>query len=317
MVAGPVAVLAYIVCALVWSTTWYAIRESIAPGGYPTLAAAALRFSVASAVLVPLVVAGWGRPGPRGRRQLLGLAVAGVLNTAGYSLVYAAEETLPGGLVAVLFGTMPFVTGALAALTRTERLTRATVVGALVGLAGVAVISWDRLEVSADQAKGVALVLGAVAAASAYTVLLKRTAGDAHPLATAAVFLPTTAVCLWLLAAAVERRPLPWPPPLRPTAFTVYLAIVGSIVAFASYFYLVRRVRLTTLTTLVFVEPVLALVIDAYLEKRVRLVPRTYLGALLTLSGVVVTAFAGRRGSGRPARPRAGAGGTAAAERRT
>src|SRR5262249_15527850 len=52
---------AYLLCALVWGTTWFAIRVSIAPGGYPTYEAAALRFSVAVAVIAPFVLSGLAR----------------------------------------------------------------------------------------------------------------------------------------------------------------------------------------------------------------------------------------------------------------
>lgn len=279
--------VAYVACAVVWGTTWFAIRGSIGPGGFPTMAGAALRFTLAAAVVGPLLLTRWVNPRP-GRRELLWILAAGVLNAAGYLLVYRAEEDIPGGLASVIYGTMPLMTGLIAAATRTERLTRETLLGALLGLAGLTIIGWDRMEVSPDQALGVVLVLASVACASTYTVLLKRAVGDLHPLAFTAAFLPATGVALWAITGSLERQPLPWPPPLVPSLYTLYLAVFGSIVAFAAYFYLVRRVRLTTLTTLTFVEPLLALVIDAAFEERVTLVPRTYVGAAVTLAGVLV-----------------------------
>src|SRR5215510_16077874 len=56
--------VAYLACALIWGTTWYAIRVSIAPGAYPTLAALALRFAIAAVILLPF--AARARPWPRG-----------------------------------------------------------------------------------------------------------------------------------------------------------------------------------------------------------------------------------------------------------
>src|SRR5215813_12616002 len=49
--ARGLTALAYLGCALIWSTTWFAIRVCIEPGGYPTLAGAAIRFVVAVTVL--------------------------------------------------------------------------------------------------------------------------------------------------------------------------------------------------------------------------------------------------------------------------
>src|SRR5688572_5006386 len=76
-----VVVLCYLVCAAVWSTTWFAIRVCIRAGdGYATFPAAALRFTIAAAILGAVVALGLGRPLPRGRRQIAWLVAAGVSN---------------------------------------------------------------------------------------------------------------------------------------------------------------------------------------------------------------------------------------------
>ena len=295
------AVVAYLACALVWSTTWYAIRVCIGPGGYPTYGSAALRFTLAAAMLAIATLAGWGRP-LASRRQARWVAVAGLLNAAGYALVYRAEQDLSGGLAAVLYGVMPLITAVLATITRTERARPSTVAGALVGLAGIAVIFWDRLGVSSGQGLGVVLVLLSVTAASSYSVILKRKAADLHPVASTAIFFPVTAAALWLLALALERQAPPWPPPFAPTMALVYLAVFGSVITFAAYFYLVSHVRLATVATLVLVEPVLALVVDALFEHRVRLDPLAYVGAGITVGGVLTTVvFGAGRGPAQPA----------------
>lgn len=289
------AVIAYVVCALVWGTTWYAIRVCIGPGGYPPFLSAALRFTVAAAILGVVMAVGLGKPRPT-RHAVAWLAVAGLLNATGYALVYRAEQDIAGGVAAVLYGTMPLITAAIAGVTGTERLRASAVAGALVGLAGIALIFWDRMSVSAGQALGVLLVLGSVACASTFSVILKRHASASSVFANTAVFFPTTAAALWGLAVAVERQPLPLPLPIAPTAALLYLAVLGSVVTFSAYFYLVRHVRLATLTTLVLVEPVVALFVDALFERRAQASPLTYVGAAVTLSGIVVTILFGQPG---------------------
>lgn len=288
--------IAYLVCALVWGTTWFAIRVNIAPGGYPPLLGAALRFTIAGAVLLAVLAIGWARPVPRGRRALAWLVLAGLGNAASYALIYTAETRIPGGLTAVLFGTSPLVMAVLATITRSERVSPASLGGAILALLGIAVVFWDRLAVSPAQAAAVAMVLGGVFLSASYTILLKRQAAGQHPLATTAVFLAVTSLPLWTLAMTLERRPAPWPPPFAPTAALLYLALIGSVLAFACYFYLVRRVRLMTVTTLVFVQPVIALAVDAVWEHGVALVPRTYAGAAITMVGVAGTVLARARG---------------------
>src|SRR4029079_12596329 len=129
---GPVpraVVAVYLGCALIWGTTWYAIRVSIA--AYPTLIAVALRFAIAAAILLPL--AARIRPWPRARTWG-GLAVAGALDATAYLLVYLGEERVPGAVAAVLYGTQPLILALLLTATRIERLTQRHMIGAVVSL---------------------------------------------------------------------------------------------------------------------------------------------------------------------------------------
>jgi drug/metabolite transporter (DMT)-like permease len=286
--AGLLAV-AYIACALIWSTTWFVIRVCIGPGGYPTFAAAALRFAVATAVLAALAGLGLAGRGPRSWGQRAWVGAAGVACGVGYGLVYSAETRISGGLAAVIFSTFPLMTAVVTTLTRTERPTPAAVVGSAIGVLGIWIIYRDRMNTSADQAIGVGLVFGAVVVTSIYTLWLKRHTRDTDPLATNGYFLGAAAVALALFALVHERQAPPWPPPLRPTLALLYLGVVGSVIVFAVYFYLLKRMTLMAASTLVFIEPVLALLIDALWEHEIRLAPATYLGAAVTLVGVAVS----------------------------
>ena len=277
--------LAYLVCAFVWGTTWRGIRVCIGPDGYPTISAAALRFALAAILLAPLAF----RTGPWPRRaQWPWLVVAGVLDAAGYALVYLGEERVPGGLAAVLFGTQPLILALLLTATRMESVGWGDLAGALVSIAGVGVIFADRLDVSSTQALGVALVLGSVLASTMYTMVMKRHGENVHAFVSTWIFIAVTAVCL-CLAAAVRGFPIPWPPPVAPTLALVYLAVFGSVVAFATYFWLLSQVSLMTMSTLSFVLPIVALVVDALFEKDVRLDARAYLGIGVPLSGLAVS----------------------------
>ncbi len=295
IVRGLAVVVSYAVCAAVWGTTWFAIRASIGPGGYPTFASAAIRFSLAGALLGLAWLAGLARPGPKSRRAALALGAAGVLNGAQYSLIYAAEERISGGLAAVVFGTFPLWTALIAMVTGTERVSAARVAGSLVSLGGIALVFGDRLDVSAGQAGAVGLVLLGVIVSAASSVLVKREAADVNPLATAFIYVAVTAVVTWTAGATAGELAIPWPPPATPTLAVVYLAVFGSVIAFASYFFLLRRVTLMTITTLVFIQPVIALSVDAIWEQQIRLTARSYAGAGITLAGVMISLIAAAR----------------------
>ena len=129
-------VAAYLACALIWGTTWLAIRKSL--DAYPTFTALALRFAIAAVILLPL--AARARPWPRGRVWAW-LVLAGVLDAAGYLLVYLGEERVPGGVAAVVYGTQPLILALLLTAVRIEHLTRRHLVGAVISIAGVIVLA--------------------------------------------------------------------------------------------------------------------------------------------------------------------------------
>jgi drug/metabolite transporter (DMT)-like permease len=291
-----VVVLCYLTCALVWSTTWFAIRVCIRAGdGYPTFPSAALRFTIAAAILGALLALGLGRPGPRGRRQIGWLVAAGVSNAIGYMMIYRAEEVLPGGVVAVVFGTYPLFTALVAAATGTEKIAAGDVGAALLSLVGMTILFWDRLGVSAEQAAGIGFVLVGVAGSVGSNIIFKREAKGVSPFSSTALFLAVGAACIWLVALAGGDARLPWPPPPEPTAALLYLAVLGSVVTFVCYFYMLQRVTLMTASSLVLLQPVIALLVDAVWERDVRLEPRSYLGVAVTLGGVALNLGLKRR----------------------
>jgi drug/metabolite transporter (DMT)-like permease len=282
-VSAPV-VFAYLACAFIWGTTWYAIRVSIADGGYPTLASLALRFVIAFVVLLPigLRAGGW----PRNRKAWAYLVLAGLLDAAAYTLVYFGEEDISGGLAAVVYGTQPLILALLLQVFRIEHLSRRHLVGAVISIVGVAVLFLDRLDVSTAQAVGILLVLGSVLLATGYSMVMKRqTTGGV--IATT-VFIGVTAGALGIVAL-IARESMPWPPPVAPTIALLYLALVGTVAAFLLYFFLLARTNLVVTSTLVFVFPLVALATDALFEREVALGGRAYLGVAITLAGLAVT----------------------------
>jgi drug/metabolite transporter (DMT)-like permease len=282
----PDALLAYVVCVSIWGTTFFAIRVCIGPGGYATYQAAALRFVLAASILASIAATRWARPGPSSRKQVLWICGAGFLNFANYALVYTAEETITGGLACVLYGTLPLFTALIAGALGLEKIKRSAVAGSLLSLLGIGIIFWEQLGVSSDQVFGITCALGAVTMGALIGVTLKRYAGGVHPFAQNAWFLGATALPMAALAL-IEHRPIPWPPPAAPTVALLYLAIAGSVIAFASFLYLIQRVTLMTSSTVVLVQPLIALLVDALWEAQ-PVGGSIYAGAAFIIGGIAL-----------------------------
>jgi drug/metabolite transporter (DMT)-like permease len=116
---------------------------------------------------------------------------------------------------------------------------------------------------------------------------MKRHAEGVHPVVATTIFLTVTAIVLG--GVVLVRGPAPLAvPALKPTLAVLYLAIFGSVIAFATYFWLLARLSLVAMSTLVFVFPLVSLAADAVWEHQVRLGARAYVGIAITLAGLAV-----------------------------
>ena len=272
--------LAYAACVAIWGTTWLAIKFSLR--GLPPLAGAGTRFILAGLVLYALGAA--MRVDYRRNAPPLHLVAVLAITMFGinYALTYVAETHLASGLVAVLFGTMPFFIFAFAHAMIGERAARATVAGAAVAFAGVALIS-----LVGDVRGDLPYVLAALAAAacSGYaTVYLKRHA-VAEPFATLPPAMLAAGIGVGAFGFATER--VDWHSALQPAplAALAYLAVCGSAVAFYLNHWLLKRIDSGTMGLSALMIPVIAVAVGALFGGEV-FGPRDVAGALLVVGGV-------------------------------
>ncbi|MBI5331349.1 MAG: DMT family transporter [Betaproteobacteria bacterium] len=255
---------AYLTVILIWSTTPLAIQWSAQGIGFA--------FAVASRMVIGLIVAGvviaiWrvGLPlHPRARRSYL---IGGVGLFVAMTLTYWGAQFIHSGLVSVLFGLSPLVTGLLALLwLEEESLTSGKVAGMFLGLAGLTVIFGDSHETGGAHAvAGVAALLTAVLVYSATLVWLKRIGDDSPPLATTAgtlaVSLPLFGLVWWMSDGV-----LPAHAPTRAVAAIVYLGVFGSVLGFALYYYVIKHMEAGRVSLITLVTPVLALILGSLLN---------------------------------------------------
>ncbi|HXY42280.1 MAG TPA: EamA family transporter [Vicinamibacteria bacterium] len=300
-VAGKV-LAAFLVLTVVWGTTWAVIRVGLA--GIPPFTGVALRFAIAGTLLLGL--ARYQRiPLGKSRRERALWVVNGILSFClSYSVVYWCEQYLPSGLTSVLFATNPLMVAGLAHLALPgERLSRSGLAGLLLGLAGVAVIFSDDLRLlGGEQVRtAAAVMLISPAAAALSSVAIKRWGSGIHPVSLSAVPMLFCAAVMTPIALVVERR-LPVVLDARSVAALLYLAGLGSALAFTIYYWLLARVSATRTSLISYLIPIVAVAIGAAVFAE-PLRPRLITGSALVLAGVVlVTALRLPRAPQRPAR---------------
>lgn len=277
--------LAYLAVILIWSTTPLAIQWSALGAGFAFSLMARMLIGVALALAL-LAVWRIGLPLHRRARQSY---LAGGLGTFGAMLcTYWGAQYIHSGLVSVMFGLSPLVTGVMAALWLDEPALRPSrLAGMGLGILGLALIFVTNHEVAGPQAVwGTAALLLAVVIYSASLVGVKRIADDSPPLATTAgtllVAVPFFVLAWWLAEGRI-------PPTLEPRAGAaiMYLGVFGSVLGFALYYYVIKHMEAGKVALITLVTPVLALLLGHLLNGE-EVEPRVWLGAAAISLGLTL-----------------------------
>ena len=259
--AGPgpltVAIAVSILCAI-WGSTWFVIQAGLRD--LPVLSSAAARFTLAAVVFTLLAPRLHRREGGERPPRWLALGM-GTLNFGiSYGIVYTAETVIPSGLTSVLWAVFPMMTAALAHVWLPgERLRGRQWLGFGVGLGGVAVLfATDLRSIGPEAVAAGALLLLSPLSSAAGQVLVKR-----HGRRVSASLLNRDgmivgAAALWLVALPLERQSTAVLS-AQALAGLGYLAIVGTVVSFGIYYWLLRYVAASRLSLIAYVTPALAL----------------------------------------------------------
>jgi drug/metabolite transporter (DMT)-like permease len=286
--------LVWLVLCGIWGSTWLFIKIGLAD--LPPLTFAGIRFVIASLILTLLVLARRARF-PRTRRDWTLIAISGVLSfTLNYGLIFWGEQHVSSGLAAVLQSTIPAFGLLIAHLyLPQERMTTAKVFGVLLGVLGVAVIFSNQLIIAGKMALlgGVAIVASAFFAAYA-NVLVKAFGGHMDPQVLAAGQMVCGFVPLLAVGIPTEGNPFHFHWTTMAVISLLYLVIVGSVIAFALYYWLVRHMDVTKSMLIALVTPVVAVVLGIIVLHE-KLNWRLLAGAACIISGIALIVLRRRR----------------------
>ena len=276
---------AYLSVILIWSTTPLAIKWSAAGSGFAFAVMARMGIGASlGAILVALLHGGL----PLHRRARASYLAAGLGMFGAMLCTYWGAQYVNSGLVSVLFGLAPLVTGVFAVLWLGEpALQPSKVAGMVLGLAGLAVISAGGTELGGVHARaGISALLVAVVIYSASLVWVKRIADDSPPLATSTGSL-LVALPLFVTAWAMADGHLPHAVPVRAGIAIVYLGVFGSVVSFTLYYYIIRHLEAGRVVLVTLVTPVLALMLGNVANGE-PITARVLLGAACITTGLAM-----------------------------
>lgn len=277
--------LVYLMLCLIWGMTWLVIKLGLEDA--PPLWSAALRFILAAGLLYIINYFTKHRY-PQGWRKKWLAAWPGIFTFFGsYALTYMGENHISSALAAILFAVFPFFVMALMPLMiRSERVDARSLVGSLIGFVGVVVIFAEPVEMGSGVLIGMIFMILSPVCSAIGSVAVKAYLHDEPVFPMITLQMTLGAILLTVAALIFE--------PFSDFKFTtmsvgavVVLAVFGSIITFGGYYWLMKRVRLVTMSLVALITPVVAMFAGyIFLDEKLTLI--NYLGAALVLGGVAI-----------------------------
>jgi drug/metabolite transporter (DMT)-like permease len=286
---------------VVWGSTYFGIK--IAVETIPPLLAAGSRFLVAALLLAAILA--WRRTSLRVTRRELGASafVGALLLGLGVGLVHVAETRIDSSVAAMIAGTVPLQIIVLRLISG-ESPARATRLSTLTGLFGLVLVVAPGLG-AGSTALGLAVMVSATMCWTLGSFLSNRVPVPRDPFVASVYEMGFGGAFLMLGAAAfgeygelgsgtfAARSVLAW----------AYLVVMGSLVGFTAYAWLLRVAPISLVVTHQYVNPLVAIALGvAFLGERPS--PWSLAGAGLVIGAVYVAIraeFPRRATAARPA----------------
>jgi drug/metabolite transporter (DMT)-like permease len=288
-----------LVLYFVWGSTYLAI--AVAVDSIPPFLMAAVRFGSAGAILFL-----WSRfrggPSfalPTRREWRDSFVVGALLLGGGMGMVAYSEQTVPSGIAALMIAMLPVWIAIFGRLWFGERLPRLATFGIVLGFAGILVLVGPTALGQADALEPIALgalLLSQLCWSNGSLFASHRATLPRDPLTATAAQMVSGGLVLTVLGtltgefgrldvAAITSESI---------AALLYLTIVGSLIAFTTFGWLLRKAPLPLVTTYAFVNPVVAVILGALVLQE-PITPRTVVaGAIIVVAVAVIVTARGR-----------------------
>lgn len=290
-------ILPFIVFTAIWGSTWTVIRGQL--GVVPPEWSVAYRFVIA-AVAMGIVAAARGESLRVGRKGVLAAIFLGFTQfCVNFDAVYLAERHITSGVVATVFALLLIPSSLLAWAFFGIRPTARFAWSSAIAVAGIVLLFLHELQghgaSTTEVASGIALTLVGMLGASTANVMQARPEIRRFPLlALLAWSMAAGAVIDGIIAFVTagppvfDDRPIYW-------AGLLYLALAASVLTFALYYPVIRKIGPGKTAYSSVIVPIIAMGLSTWLEGY-RWTPLSIAGAILALGGM-----AGALSRGRPA----------------
>jgi drug/metabolite transporter (DMT)-like permease len=300
---GPIW-LGLLVLYIVWGSTYLGI--AVAVETIPPFLMASARFLLAGSVLFAWSMLRSGRTfvPPTRREWRDSLIVGGLLLGGGMGMVSFGEQTIPSGIAALVIALMPVWVAVLGRTFLGERLPGLAIVGIVVGFAGVGILVGPTAlgeQGSLDPIGLAAIMLSPIFWSSGSLYASHRATLPRQPLVATGAQMLAGGVVLAVMGAVNGEYGKVDPAIISTESIVAfaYLTVIGSLLAFTVFGWLLRVAPLPLIATYAYVNPVVAVILGAIVLHE-PIEPRTLLAGAVIVGAVALIVTA----RGRMAAPR-------------
>ncbi|MEP7054631.1 MAG: EamA family transporter [Actinomycetota bacterium] len=252
---------------VIWGSTYLAIKFAVAPKHgtpLPPMLMPAIRFGVAGVLLLAYAVrrpAADGLPDPLGWRQWRATGIVAIaLLVGGNGLVTLAEtHQLDSGITAVIVALTPLWVAVIGLARRDKKLPALALVGIVLGLFGVAALVWPTGHTHIKTGAALTVVVASLswAGGSYYS---RSAPLPRRPLVMTGMEMVVASAAFFVVSAVRGELSGFSLADVSAGAWSAlaYLTVVGGMVAFTAYVWLLRNAPLSLATTYAYVNPIVA-----------------------------------------------------------
>lgn len=279
---------AYIAVILIWSTTPLGIVWSSASVS-PTLA---LLMRMMIALVLGLAVIKLARiPLPWHKKALRFYSFSAIGIAGGMFFSYLAAQTMPSGLLSLIFGLSPLLSGLFSQkLIKEKPFTLVKKFALVIAFSGLLIVCFDNLLHMPNNLIGLLYVFIAVNLFSVSGVLVKSVVIEIHPIASTVGTLTLTMpffIIAWFILDGNFVMP-DWQP--KALWSIIYLGVFGSLLGFIAYFYVLQRLSASTVSLVTLMTPIIAIMLGNQFNGEV-ISQSLIFGSTLVLLGLFLYCF--------------------------
>jgi drug/metabolite transporter (DMT)-like permease len=275
---------AFITVIVIWSTTPIAIKWS--GEGVSYLFGIIVRMGIGSLLAGGLVLLKYKKL-VMDRAACKVYFASAIAIFGGMMPVYWGAQFISSGLISVIFGLSPIVTGYLAwRFIHEKSFSLLKIMGSISGLTGLLIVFTRGISTSDDYIYGVLAILAAVVLHSASAVWIKSINTKVPPLSVVAGGL-LFSMPLFITVYLIFAPSLPQEIPQKAIWSILYLGVVGSVIGFVSYYFLLRHLPASSVALITLITPISALWIGSVVNNEIINIS-IYVGTAFVLTGLAL-----------------------------